>query len=127
LGSTEVDAAKRESLDDLLLYGRFYIGRILLPPIGHTSNSIIEYNPLDYNSEDWSILNDFEFGFMPSAIPSISSPLELKLGSPTSSSSFTTAEDPFDETEIDPNILSCHLYDEPVTTSSALLLVSTRL
>jgi hypothetical protein len=103
------------------------MGCIALPPIGHTGNWTIEDNPLDRNFEDWSILNDFEFDFIPSAIPSLSSPLELKPESPISSSSFTTAEDPFDEMDIDPNILSCHLYNEPVTTSSALLLVSTRL
>src|SRR5579871_3996577 len=86
-----------------------------LPPIEHTGNWAIEYNPLVYNFEDWSILNDLEFGFMSSALPSVSGPLELP-ESPLSSSSLTSEEDLFGEMGIDPNVLSRHLYDEPAAT-----------
>jgi len=98
-----------------------------LSPYSHTANWTIEYNPLVYNFEDWSILNDFEFGFMPSSSPSLSSLLESELESPISGSSFTSAEDLFDDTGIDPNDLSRYLYNKPTAAYRASLLVSTDL
>ncbi len=98
-----------------------------LSPTGHTANWTIECKPLVYNFEDWSIPNDLEFGFMPSALPSLSNLLELELESPISSSSFTSGEDLFDDTGIDPNDLCRYLYNKPAATCRASLLVSTDL
>jgi hypothetical protein len=103
------------------------------PPSSHTANWTVECNPLVYNSEDWSIPNDLEFGFMSGSLPSLSSPLELEpesalsspLESPISGSPFTNAEDLFDKTRIDSNDLPRHLYNKPAATCGISLLVST--
>lgn len=93
LSSSAVDAATTLSPNNLLLH---------------------EYNPLVYNFEDWSKLNDLEFSLTPS-------PLKFEPESPISSSSISSAEDPFDDTGIDPNVLSRHLYNEPAATCRASL------